>query len=100
MTPINREFFVDFTQPPLSVEDLLPKSLRAFIRIDLLAVDSAPSTPPHNEPSIDATTVRQFFPLGKTNFVLSTTAHAPRVFQASTICLIVSSREMVMSHAG
>jgi hypothetical protein len=27
-------------------------------------------------------------------------AHAPRVFQASTICLIVSSREMVISHAG
>ena len=100
MTPINREFFVDFTQPPLIVEDLLPKSLRAFIRIDFLAVDSAPSTPTCNEPSIDTTTVRQFLPLGKTNFVLLATAHAPRVFQASTICWMVSSSEMVMSHAG
>jgi len=66
MTPINREFLVDLTQPPLFVEDLLPKSLRVLVGVDFLRINCTPTAPTCNDPSIKTPTSSQLLPLRET----------------------------------
>ena len=66
MTPINREFLVNLTQPPVVIEDLLPKSLRVLIGVDFLTINCAPTAPACNDPSIKTPAVSQILPLRDT----------------------------------
>ena len=66
MTPINREFLVNLTQPPLVVEDLLPKSLRVLTGINFLAIDCAPTAPACNDAPIKTSTASQLLPFRET----------------------------------
>lgn len=75
MTVVDRVLVVDLNKLPCAIINLLIKSHRCLIGVNLFHVPGFPPLPPlHIEP-ISPSTRREAFPMGKFSFILFTRTH-------------------------